>query len=96
MPDAFEDSRARLERLMKLATEETDSAKQDELTTEIRRVLDERARLKKKALGQNPGQTLFLRLEDRKVLKLIERLEKQILQAKSLATGTKDPRTLAS
>jgi hypothetical protein len=96
MPDAFEDSRARLERLMKLATEETDSAKQDELTTEIRRVLGERRRLKK-ALGiQNPGQTLYLRLEDRRVLKLIERLEKQILRSKSLATGTKDPRILAS
>jgi hypothetical protein len=45
---------------------------------------------------KNPGQTLYLRLEDRRVLKLIERLEKQILRSKSLATGTKDPRILAS
>jgi hypothetical protein len=40
--DAFADSRARLERLLELATKEKDPMKADELAIEIRRVLDER------------------------------------------------------
>ena len=54
MPDAFAQSTARLERLLKLANEETDSDKRDALTAEIRHVLDERERLKKASGIQEP------------------------------------------
>jgi hypothetical protein len=47
MTDPFEDSRARLERLVTEVIKETDSAKCDELCDEIWRVLSERERLQR-------------------------------------------------
>ena len=46
MTDAFADSRARLEQLVKQVLEEEDSAKSNELASEIWRVLHERDRLR--------------------------------------------------
>jgi hypothetical protein len=47
MPDAFADSTAELERLVRRILTETDPTRYDELAAEIWRVLDERERLKK-------------------------------------------------
>ena len=49
MLDSFADSSARLEKLLELATKEKDPARSDELAAEIRRVLNEREFLRKKA-----------------------------------------------
>ena len=46
MTEAFADSRARLEQLVKQVMEEKDSAKSNELAAEIWRVLHERDRLR--------------------------------------------------
>jgi hypothetical protein len=45
MSDRVADLNARLEQLLKQTVKETDPAKYDELSAEIRRVLDERERL---------------------------------------------------
>lgn len=46
MPDAFAESTAQLEELLRQAMKETDPAKSDDLAAEIWRVLEERDRLK--------------------------------------------------
>ena len=56
MLDAFAESTARLEELLKLATEEADSDRRDALAIEIRRLLDERERLKRTLRIQDPPQ----------------------------------------
>ncbi len=45
MSDRLADLNARLEQLLKQTVKETDPAKYDELSAEIRRVLDERERI---------------------------------------------------
>ena len=55
MTDAFADSRARLEQLLKQVMEEKDSAKSNELAAEIWRVLHERDRLRSALVTQKPG-----------------------------------------
>ena len=55
MTDAFADSRARLEQLLKQVMEEKNSAKSNKLAAEIWRVLRERDRLRSALVTQKPG-----------------------------------------
>ena len=52
MPDAFAESTARLESLLRQAMKETDPVKCDELAAEIWRVLEERDHLKSVSANQ--------------------------------------------
>ena len=57
MLDTFAESRAQLERLLELATNESDPTKCDELAAEIHRVLDERELLRKRlGVSRQPDQ----------------------------------------
>jgi len=51
MPDAFADTRAELDRLVRRILTETDPARYDELAAEIWRVLDERERQQRDCVG---------------------------------------------
>jgi hypothetical protein len=55
MPDAFADSTARLESLVREAMKETDPSKCNDLAAEIWRVLEERDRLKRASATQKSG-----------------------------------------
>ena len=57
MLDSFSDSRARLEKLLEVATKEKDPRKCDEIAAEIRRVLEERELFRNRlTIVQQPKQ----------------------------------------
>ena len=57
MPDAFAESTARLESLLRQAMKETDPSKSNDLAAEIWRVLEERDRLKRAlAIQKSPDE----------------------------------------
>ena len=57
MLDSFSDSRARLEKLLEVATKKKDPRKCDEIAAEIRRVLEERELFRNRLrIAQQPKQ----------------------------------------